>query len=697
MARRKPPPAAAKRPHTHRLHGDAREDPWFWLRNAGDPAVLEYLKEENRHTEAQTAHTKKLREKLYREMLSHIAEDDSSAPYPKGGFLYYTRTEKGRPHRIHCRRRAVDGAGEEILLDVNALAAGKKFCEVGVVEVSPDHRVLAWSVDYRGDELYELHFTDLATGNALGDSVPGTCDSAAFAGDGRTVFYTVPDHTHRPYRLYRRAVDGRRGDAELVYEESDPAFYLSVSRSASGAFVFVDLHSKNTSEVLAITAGRPHSAPRAVLRREAGVEYHAEHCGGFFYLLSNKNARNFQLLKLPLAGGAPAAVIPHRDDVTLEDFFPFASHLAVLERHDGLPRVFLCDHRGGGFHLSFDEEVYDLSAEHNEEFNSKVFRLRFTSPVTPHTVLQCDMDSGKKTVLKRTPVPGGFRPEDYRARREFAVAEDGARIPITLVHRAGLARGAPQPLLLAGYGAYGLNYPPHFRAALLPLLRRGLVFAIAHVRGGGEMGRRWYDEGKLLHKRNTFTDFIACAEYLVEKKWTAPAQLAISGGSAGGLLIGAVLNMRPQLFRAAVANVPFVDVLSTILDDSLPLSATERDEWGDPREKKFYDYIKSYSPYDNTAFAARPDILITAGLNDPRVAYWEPAKWANRLRETGAGGGEVLLKTTLHAGHGGASGRYARLRETALEHTFIAERLNLVARDGIEPPTRGFSVPCSTD
>ena len=696
------PPQAEERPHVHQLHDNLRKDPWFWMRERDDPVLQAHLEAENEYTDKCTVHNRPLQEALYRDMLACIADEDRSAPWRRDEYYYYRYTRRDRAYPIYCRKFQSLEATEEVILDQNRLAENLPYCDLGVFELSPDHRLLAFSIDDSGAELYRLQFKDLAgAGLIKTGTIPDTCASLAWANDNRTVFYTTADATRRPYRLYRYRVGDDPSAAELVYEEDDPSFYLSVERGLDGVCILASLHSKSSSEVLALPAERPHEAPRIVRPRAPGVEYHAAHHGGYFYLLTNREAPNFKVERLrseavfsgsedvPAGadadpGGDPQTVIAHRGDVTLEGMNLFAKHMVLHERYDGLPRVRVRGFNGTvDHHLQFGESLYEAWQDHNEEFDTPVFRCGFSSPVTPYTVYDFDLDSGHRTLVKRTPVLGGFRSSDYRCERLFGRASDGARVPISVVYPATARHGQAQPLLLLGYGSYGLNYQVSFSRTRLALLERGVTIAIAHVRGGGEMGRSWYEDGKLLSKRNSFTDFICCAEHLVREGWTTPGQLAIQGASAGGLLVAAAVNLRPQLFRAVVADVPFVDVLTTILDDTLPLSVTEREEWGNPQQRRFYEYIKSYSPYDNVKKSPYPAMLVTAGLNDPRVAYWEPVKWVARLRRSTTSKRPVLLRCHGGAGHGGPSGVYNRLREKAFAFAFILTQLGL---DGISGP-----------
>jgi oligopeptidase B len=672
------PPKARVVPHETVLYGDTRIDDYHWLREKSDPAVTEHLNAENRYTEAVMRGTEGLQEELYQEIVGRVKETDVSAPVRRGGYFYYTRTEKGKQYSIHCRKKGSLEAEEEVLLDSNALAEGQKYFRVGVFEPSPDHGLLAYSTDTEGDEVYTVRVKDLRSGELLPDVVKGTGASLEWAADGRTFFYTTLDEAKRPYRVFRHVL-GMEGDAQ-VYHEPDERFNVELAKSKSGEFLFIEISSHVTSEYRYLRADLPEEDPRVLLAREEQVEYSAAHHGEHFYIRINDAGKNFRLVKTPVKHPSKADFIEvraHREDVLLESVDAFRDHLVVAERENGLRQISVENLKTGVRHrVEFPEPVYAAGPAENPEFDTAVLRFWYTSLVTPPSVFDYDMEARTRELKKQTDVPG-YDPEQYRSERLFAEAKDGEPVPISLVYRKGLVRDGRAPALLYGYGAYGLSSEPAFSSDRLSLLDRGFVYAIAHVRGGSEMGRHWYDDGKLLRKKNTFTDFIDCAERLIAEGYTSSGRLAILGGSAGGLLMGAVVNLRPDLFRAAVAKVPFVDVLNTMLDATLPLTVTEYEEWGNPQERAAYEYIRSYSPYDNVEPREYPEMLITAGLNDPRVSYWEPAKWAARLRAVKRDGNLLLLKVNMGAGHFGASGRYARFRETAFEWAFLLKTLSL--------------------
>jgi oligopeptidase B len=671
-------PKAEKIPYVHRLHGDERVDPYYWMRDRQNPAVLAYLEAENAYTEAMMRHTEPLQAQLYEEMLSRIQETDLSVPYRDGDYFYYSRTEAGKSYPIHCRKQGGLEAIEEVLLDENLLAAGHEFFEVGVFEVSPDHRLLAYSVDTSGAELYTLYFLNLETREQYPESIPETYYSLAWGNDCQTVFYTQVDAAHRPAKLFRHQLGTAPAADTLVHHETDDSYYLSVGKTRSEAYVIMSLDSKITSEVHYLDANDPTSEFQIIRPRTVGIEYSIEHHSDMFYIVTNDGAMNFKLMSAPVKSPSVEhwqAVIPHREDVMLSAVSAFVDHLVIYERQAGLPQIRIRKLSTGGEHyVSFPEPTYEVGEGANPDFNTQTLRFGYTSLVTPSSVFDYNLDTQERELKKETPVLGGYDRTQYVSERLYAIAPDGVQVPLSLIYKKGVTRNGANPLLMIGYGSYGYSYPDNFSSGRLALLDRGVVMAIAHIRGGAEMGRKWYEDGKFLHKKNTFTDFIACGEYLIQEGWTSTEHLAISGGSAGGLLMGAVVNARPDLFKAVVAQVPFVDVVSTILDTSLPLSAMEWEEWGNPNDKAYYDYMKSYSPYDNVEAKDYPAMLITGGLNDPRVSYWEPAKWTAKLRDLKTDHHILLLKTNMGAGHAGASGRYERLKEVAFEYAFLLEQ-----------------------
>ena len=672
------PPVARVVPRVETVHGELRVDDYFWLRDRGDPEVMAYLEAENRYTAGVMRHTEALQERLYQEMRRRIKETDLSVPERLDDYLYYSRTEAGGQYPILCRRHGERG-DEEILLDQNPLAAGHGYFRLGASAVSPDHRLLAYSVDTSGAEEFTLYIKDLASGALFAESIVNTSHDVAWANDSRTLFYTALDQAHRPCRLYRHHVGTNPSQDVLVYFEPDASFFLDISRTRSRAYLLLDISSHSTSEVRFVSADRPEDSFRVVQPRAAGIEYTVSHHGDRFFITTNDAAPNFRLVQAPVATPDRehwSPVLPYRPEVKLDATDGFGKHLVVYERASGFRQIRVLDLAAGEEHLiSFPEPVYTVRAHANPEFDTTLLRFTYTSLVTPSSVVDYDMAGRTWTVRKQTEVLGGYDPSLYRSERLSATAPDGTAVPISLVYRIPLQLEGQRPLLLNAYGAYGLSYDPAFSSNTLSLLDRGFVVAIAHVRGGEEMGRPWYEGGRLLNKRSSFTDFIAAAEYLIGKGYSSADRLVINGGSAGGLLMGAVTNMRPELFRAVLAEVPFVDVVNTMLDASLPLTVIEYDEWGNPNDRAAYEYIRSYSPYDNVEARQYPHMLVTAGLNDPRVAYWEPAKWTARLRAKKTDDNRLLLRTNMGAGHRGASGRYDYLREIAFKYAFVLDVL----------------------
>jgi oligopeptidase B len=672
------PPVAKKVPELIEIHGETLRDDYAWLRQKESPDVIAYLQAENAYAEALTKPTGAFEEALYREMLARIKEDDQSVPYPFGGWLYYSRTETGKQYPIHCRKRAAD-ALEHVTLDLNALAVGHPFLSLGVYAVSDDGRWLAYSADFTGARDYTLFVKDLTTGALAPDRVDKV-SSVAWAADSTTLFYVVEDDAKRPYRLWRHRLGAPVSDDTFLYEESDALFRLGVWRSRSRALLFAGSGSFTTTEIRWLPAAEPTATWRLILARQHEHEYAVDHGitagGDLLYIRTNAGGRrNFRLVTAPLDDARPERwreVIAHRDDVMLEDVDVFADHYVAHERAEGLIRLRVTDVGTGETHdVAFPEPAYEVSADVNAQFEARAYRLRYQSFVTPASVFDYDVAARRLILLKQTPVLGGFDPTRYRSERIHATAPDGTRVPISLVAPVDAPRDASSPMLLAGYGAYGIPYPVTFASSRLSLLDRGVTFAIAHVRGGGELGKRWHDEGRMLNKRNTFTDLIAAADALVAAGYTARDRLVIEGGSAGGLLIGAVLNMRPDVARAAVLRVPFVDVINTMLDESLPLTVGEFEEWGNPKIREQYLYMKTYCPYSNLAALRYPEILVRTSINDSQVMYWEPAKWVARLRTVNQGDRPVVFKINMAAGHGGSSGRYDALRETAFDYTWI--------------------------
>jgi len=698
-------PRAPRRPTVLRHGDDERVDDWYWLRDRDDPDVLAYLEAENEHTRAELAHLEPLREQVFEEIKSRVKETDVSAPVARGDWEYYSRTVEGLQYTVHCRRArdtpglpdpdAPPGAttGEEVILDENERARGHDYFALRGLAVSPDQRTLAFSTDITGGERAVIRFRDLVTDADLADEITDTYYGLAWTNDNRTVFYVRPDRAMRPFQVWRHTLGAPAGEDVLVHEEKDERFYLHVDRTRTGRYVLITSGSKLTADVHLLDSDDPTAPARLVAPREEGVEYHVEHhhdaeLGDRLFVMTNADgADNFKLMVTP-AGSTRRAewdeVLPHRADVRLEGVDAFAEYLVLSERGDALERIRVRRLADGSEHeIEMPDEVYTAWVGANPEFETTTLRHRYTSLVAPARDVDYDIETRVSTVVKEQEVPG-YNPSRYETRREWATAPDGARIPISLVQRHDATRDGPAPLLLYGYGSYEVSIDPAFSVSRLSLLERGVGFAIAHVRGGGEMGRHWYDDGKLDRKQHTFTDFIACAEHLVAVEVTSPDLLAARGGSAGGLLMGAIANLRPDLFRAIVAEVPFVDSLTTMLDAELPLTITEWEEWGNPVEHPhMYRYMKSYAPYDNVRAQDYPALLVTAGLNDPRVQYWEPAKWVAKLRVTATGDSPIYLKTELGAGHHGPSGRYEAWRDEAFVLAFVLDQLRVTGVIGM--------------
>lgn len=685
------PPTAKKVPSERVHHGDTVVDDYAWLTVKDDPETVAYLEAENAYTREATAHLKTLQETIFQEIKGRTLETDLSVPVRKNGWWYYSRTEEGKQYGIQCRV-AADGEtppelkageplpGEQILLDGNELAGESDFFSIGTSSVSPDGSLLAYSVNFTGDERFTLKVKDLGTGEPLGDEIPGIFYGGAWSADGTTFFYTTVDDAWRPNRIHRHTIGTPAENDVLVHEETDERFWIGVGLSRSERYLVLSAGSKITSEVRILEADDPTGEFRVVRPREAGVEYGIDHAGDHFLILHNRNAENFELATAPLdAPGDWTPLIEHRADTRLLDVDAFQSHTVVHFRRDGLTGIRILPEGSGGaggaepYEISFPEPIYDVAPAGNPEFVTERLRLGYTSMVTPPSVYDYDLRTRELILLKRKAVLGGYDPDDYQQFREWATASDGTRVPISIMVRKGTER--PAPTLLYGYGSYEISIDPSFSVARLSLLDRGFVFAIAHIRGGGEMGRRWYEDGKFQKKKNTFTDFVAAAEHLRAANWSS--SIIARGGSAGGLLMGAVANLAPETFAGVVAEVPFVDALNTILDPSLPLTVIEWDEWGDPlHNADVYAYMKSYSPYENVDDRIYPPILAITSLNDTRVFYHEPAKWIAKLRDT-ARGGPFLLKTEMGAGHGGRSGRYDSWREEALVLSWILDTVTV--------------------
>lgn len=671
------PPMAEQREHPLEAHGHVRIDEYYWLRDRDDPRVLDYLRAENDYARGALRETEPLQRTLFAETKRRIPQTDVSAPYPYRNHEYYTRTDADKEYPVFCRRRlGEEDATEEILLDVNGLAAGREYCSIGGAAVSPDANWYAFAVDFEGRRKHTLRIKDLRAGQLLPDVVADMTENFVWAGDNQHLFYTRQDpETLRYNRIFRHRLGTDPRDDALVFEERDEEFNCHVYKSRSREYILIACTQTLSSEVHAIPADRPAEPPVCLQPREENHEYSLDHLGEFFYIRTNWEAENFRLMKTPQATPGKAhwiEVVPHREDVFLEDVELFSNHLVVQERHNAQTSLRILPLDGGPPHqLEFGEECYAAGLAAIAEPETAWLRYWYSSLTTPDSIVDYHMDSREKRVVKREHVLGDFRPEDYVSQRIWATAEDGARIPVSVVYHRATPLDGTAPCLQYGYGAYGASEEAYFDASLLNLLDRGFVYAIAHVRGGQELGRTWYEQGKLLHKRNTFTDFIAVGEYLIRERFADPRRLYAQGGSAGGLLVGAVINLRPELYAGVIAEVPFVDALTTMLDPTIPLTTSEYDEWGNPGDEEYYRYILSYSPYDNVRAVDYPALLVTAGLHDSQVQFWEPAKWVARLRAHKTDDNWLLLKTEMHAGHDGVSGRDDRYREIALKHAFL--------------------------
>lgn len=665
-------PPVAKRVRTVSvLHGEERVDDYAWLRDKTSAEVVAYLEAENAYAEAVMKPTEPLQRELYEEILGRLKQTDMNVPFRKGDWFYYSRTEEGKQYPIWARKRSLD-ADEEIILDVNLLAEGHEYMSIGALEVSDDANLLAYATDDSGYREYTLYVKDLRTGEVIA-RVAESAESVEWAADNRTLFYSIENEAKRQYRVYRHVLGTE--EHTLVYEETDELFDVWVERSRSGAWIFLVADSKTTSEIRIVPAHAPESEPLVVVPRREGHQYYLEHRGDRFYIMTNDAGINFRVVTAPVASPSEEhwqELVPHRPPVRIESIDLFAGHMVVHLLEGGLSHLEIHDLGNGASHrVSFPEAAYALFANANPEFETAVLRYTYQSFTTPQSTYDYDMQTRGQTLLKRTEVVGGHDPAAFKVERIFVRANDGAEVPVSIVYRRDLDPRGNNPLLLYAYGSYGASMPATFNLSRLSLLDRGVVYALAHVRGGGEMGKEWHEQGRMMSKRNTFTDFIAVAEHFIAEGWTSPEKLAIQGGSAGGLLVGAVMNMRPELFKAALAVVPFVDVINTMLDASIPLTTQEYIEWGNPNEPEAYAYMKSYCPYSNVEAKAYPAMLVRTSLNDSQVGYWEAAKWVAKLRAMKTDEHPLLLRVNMGAGHGGSSGRYDKLREDAHDYAWL--------------------------
>jgi oligopeptidase B len=680
------PPAARIVPKVDTLHGEVRVDNYFWLRQKDNPDVMAYLEQENAYTTAHTQHLTGLQERLYAEMLGRIKETDLSVPYRRGEYWYYTRTEQGKSYPVYCRRRGSPDGPEEVILDQNALAQGRAFHALGGFDVSPDGRRLLYLEDTTAFREYTLYVKDLPSGRLV-DSIRGVWNGTAWADDNRTFFYLRADSAKRGNAVWRHVTAAPGPDAR-VFQEDNVLNNVSVFRSKSGRYVFIPDDGFTSSEWRVIPTATPTVAPRVIAPRRPNVEYSVDHIEGAFLIYTNDGARNFRIVRAPEQDPSPARWtdwLAHRDSVFVEWFEVFKGHVVVAERQHGLRQLRVTDLGSGATHyLSFPEPAYGVFLTGNEEYDTPTLRFQYSSLVTPSSVYDYDLRTRERTLRKRQEIPSGFDPAQYQVRRLMAPARDGVQVPVSVLMRRGTPLDGTSPLLQYAYGSYGSTMEPTFNSNVLSLVDRGFIYAIAHIRGGQEMGRQWYDDGKMMKKKNTFHDFIDVADELIRLRYTSADRLVANGGSAGGLLMGAVVNMRPDLFRAVVADVPFVDVINTMLDASLPLTAQEWEQWGNPRNPEQYAYMRTYSPYDNVEAKAYPWMLVTTSFNDSQVMYWEPAKWVARLRALKTDANPLYFKINLKGGHGGSSGRYDRLREIAFRYAFM---LDAVGRAEAPPPT----------
>ncbi|MBC5775359.1 S9 family peptidase [Pontibacter sp. KCTC 32443] len=671
------PPVARKVPKELTTHGHTRTDNYYWLNERENPDVIAYLNAENEYTKQMMADTEDLQEKLFKEIVGRIKQTDESVPYKKNGYYYYTRFEAGKEYPIYARKKGSMQAAEEVMLNANERAEGLGYYSASGMNVSPNNRLVAFGEDTVSRRQYTIRFKDLQTGKILADRIPNTTGGAVWANDNKTVFYTMKDPALRSFKIFRHTLGTPSSQDKEVFHEGDETFSTFVYKTKSDKYIIIGSSSTVSQEYRYVDASNPTANFKVIQPRERGLEYDVDHFGDSFYIRTNKDgATNFKLMKTPVGKTTKTnwkEVIPHRADTFLEATEIFKDYLVLQERKNGLTqlRIKKWNDPKTDYYVDFGEEAYTASIGINPDFDSKVLRYNYSSLTTPVSTYDYNMETKQKTLLKEQEVVGDFNKNNYESKRIYATAKDGTKIPISLVYRKGLQLNGNNPTLLYAYGSYGISMNPGFNSGRLSLLDRGFVYAIAHIRGGQEMGRQWYEEGKMMKKKNTFTDFIDASEFLIQQKYTNPDKLFAQGGSAGGLLMGAIVNMRPDLYKGVHAAVPFVDVVTTMLDTSIPLTTGEFDEWGNPAEKPAYDYMLSYSPYDNVEKKEYPNMLVTTGLHDSQVQYFEPAKWVAKLREMKTDNNMLLLQTNMEAGHGGASGRFRPYRETALQYAFF--------------------------
>ncbi|XOD68670.1 MAG: S9 family peptidase [Flavobacteriales bacterium AspAUS03] len=673
------PPQPNKEDKIFNLHNDTRIDPYYWLNERGNPKVIQHLDQENTYTQAILAHTEGFQKKIFEEIKIRIKEEDESVPYKYNGYWYITRYKKGSEYSIYSRKKGSLEAREEQLFDVNEMAQDHKYYHLEGFTVSPDNQLVAFGVDTLSRQIYTLYFKDLETGEILSDRIENTTGNAIWATDNQTIFYVKKDMKLRPFQVFKHILGTDSNQDQLIFQEKDEAFYVSVFKTKSEQYLVIGSYSTVSDEYRIIPADKPEASWEVFQAREGDLEYHIDHFGNDFYIVTNKDrATNFKVMKTHVAHTEKTYwtdVIPHRKDYFIENIEIFKNHLVVEQRYNGLIELEIRHWDGSeNYKLSFDEETYTASISTNLDFNTSILRYNYSSLTTPISVIDFDMETHQKEIKKEQEIlDGKFDKKNYTSERVWAIARDGQKIPISLVRHKDTEKSTNTPLLLYGYGSYGITVDPYFSSTRLSLLDRGFIYAIAHIRGGQYLGRPWYEAGKMLQKKNTFYDFIDCAQHLIVKKYTSSKHLYAMGGSAGGLLMGVVINMVPKLFHGVIAAVPFVDVITTMLDESIPLTSGEYDEWGNPNEKEFYEYIKSYSPYDNVAAYDYPHLLVTTGLHDPQVQYWEPVKWVSKLRELKKGDNNILIHINMDTGHGGASGRFEALKKVALEYVFLLD------------------------
>jgi len=670
-------PKAKKIPYELSLHGDTRIDDYYWLRERENPEVIKYLEEENLYLDAKMAGTKELQENLFNEIVGRIKQTDISVPFKYNGYWYFTRVEEGKEYPIHSRKKESMEAPEEIVLNVNEMAEGHKYFQVAGTSVSPDNKMIAYGVDTVSRRIYTLYFKNIETGEILEDVIPRFSGSVAWGNDNKTIFYTrMDEETLRSFQVFRHILGTDPSNDELVFEEKDDTYSCDIAKSKSKKYIILESYAKMSTEYQILDADKPSGKFRVFQPREKNLEYDVNHYGDKFYIVTNLDAKNFRLMETPVNKTTKenwVEVIPHRENIMLEGINIFKEYMVVSERKDGLTKLRIINwkDKSDEHYLDFGEEAYMAYTSVNPEFDSDILRYGYTSLTTPNSVFDYNMGTREKQLLKQEEVVGTFSSDNYETKRLYATAGDGTQIPISMVYKKGMVKDGKNPMLLYGYGSYGYTIDPYFSSVRLSLLDRGFIYAIAHIRGGQIYGRQWYEDGKLLKKMNTFTDFNDCARYMISEEYTTAEHLYALGGSAGGLLMGAVVNMSPELYKGVIAAVPFVDVVTTMLDESIPLTTGEYDEWGDPRIKEYYDYMKSYSPYDNVKAQNYPNMLVTTGLHDSQVQYWEPAKWVAKLREMKTDNNLLLMYCNMETGHSGASGRFQRHRETAREYAFL--------------------------